>query len=131
MAKEILYRGKTLVELQKLPLEEFISLATSRARRSLKRGFPPQQKKLIEKIKKVKAGVYKKQIKTHCRDMIVIPDMLGLTISVYQGKEFTPVTINEEMLGHYLGEFTQTRVKVKHSAPGIGATKSSASVSVK
>ena len=131
MAKEIFYRGKTLEELHKIPIEEFISLATSRARRSLKRGFTPQQKKLIEKIKKAKVGIYKKQIKTHCRDMIIIPDMLGLTISVYQGKEFTPVIINEEMLGHYLGEFTQTRTKVKHSAPGIGATKSSASVSVK
>ena len=63
--------------------------------------------------------------------MIIVPDMLGLTILVYQGKEFFPVSVSEEMLGHYLGEFAQTRVKVKHSAPGIGATKSSASVSVK
>nr|AQS32010.1 hypothetical protein [uncultured archaeon]AQS32305.1 hypothetical protein [uncultured archaeon] len=131
MAKEILYRGKSIEDLKKISIEEFILLSTSRARRSLKRGFTPSQKKLIEKIKKAKSGVYKKQIKTHCRDIIIIPDMLGLTISVYQGKEFTPVTITEEMLGHYLGEFTQTRVKVKHSAPGIGATKSSASVSVK
>lgn len=131
MAKEILYRGKTIEELKNLSVESFISLATARQRRSLKRGFTEPQKKLLEKIKKSKLGVYKKQIKTHCRDMVVIPDMIGLNILVYQGKEFTPVSITEEMLGHYLGEFTQTRVKVKHSAPGIGATKSSASVSVK
>ena len=131
MVKEILYRGKNLEQLTKISLEEFMILANSRQRRSIKRGFTPAQKKLLEKIKKSKSGVYKKQIKTHCRDMVIIPDMLGLTISVYQGKEFIPVLITEEMLGHYLGEFTLTRVKVKHSAPGIGATKSSASVSVK
>jgi len=131
MAKEILYKGKNIEDLKNLSLESFITLVNSRQRRSLKRGFTPAQKKLLDKIKKVKLGSFKKQIKTHCRDMVIVPDMLGLTILVYQGKEFFPVSISEEMLGHYLGEFAQTRVKVKHSAPGIGATKSSASVSVK
>jgi len=131
MAKEILYKGKNIEDLKNLSLESFITLVNSRQRRSLKRGFTPAQKKLLDKIKKAKSGSFKKQIKTHCRDMIIVPDMLGLTILVYQGKEFFPVSVSEEMLGHYLGEFAQTRVKVKHSAPGIGATKSSASVSVK
>ena len=131
MVKEILYKGKNIEDLKNLSLESFITLVNSRQRRSLKRGFTPAQKKLLDKIKKVKLGSFKKQIKTHCRDMVIVPDMLGLTILVYQGKEFFPVSISEEMLGHYLGEFAQTRVKVKHSAPGIGATKSSASVSVK
>ena len=131
MVKEILYKGKNIEDLKNLSLESFITLVNARQRRSLKRGFTPAQKKLLDKIKKVKLGSFKKQIKTHCRDMVIVPDMLGLTILVYQGKEFFPVSISEEMLGHYLGEFAQTRVKVKHSAPGIGATKSSASVSVK
>jgi len=131
MVKEILYKGKNIEDLKNLSLESFITLVNARQRRSLKRGFTPAQKKLLDKIKKVKSGSFKKQIKTHCRDMIIVPDMLGLTILVYQGKQFFPVSVSEEMLGHYLGEFAQTRVKVKHSAPGIGATKSSASVSVK
>ncbi|MBS3146154.1 30S ribosomal protein S19 [Candidatus Woesearchaeota archaeon] len=131
MAKEILFYGKNIEELKKLSIESFMELINSRQRRSLKRGFTPAQKSLLEKIRKHNSGMSKKQIKTHCRDMVILPEMLGLTILVHQGKEFSPVTIIEEMLGHYLGEFTQTRVKVKHSAPGIGATKSSASVSVK
>jgi len=63
--------------------------------------------------------------------MIVLPEMLGKLIRVYNGKEYVPVAIEPEMLGHRLGEFTQTRKKVTHSAPGIGATKSSASLSVR
>ena len=73
----------------------------------------------------------KKDLKTHCRDMIVIPDMVGRTLKIHNGKEFTIVKIAEDMLGHRLGEFTQTRKKVSHSAPGIGATRSSASLSVR
>jgi len=63
--------------------------------------------------------------------MIVLPEMVGMVIKIYNGKEFTPVTIIEEMIGHYFGEFALTRKKVEHSAPGIGATRSSASLSVK
>ena len=85
----------------------------------------------MKKISATKAGNYKKTIKTHCRDMIVIPEMLGLKILIYNGKAFSPVLIDIEMLGHYLGEFSNTRSNVKHSAPGIGATRSSAYQSVK
>ncbi|HLC73644.1 MAG TPA: ribosomal protein S19 family protein, partial [Candidatus Nanoarchaeia archaeon] len=77
MAKEILYKGKNIEDLKNLSLESFITLVNSRQRRSLKRGFTPAQKKLLDKIKKAKSGSFKKQIKTHCRDMIIVPDMLG------------------------------------------------------
>ena len=127
MAKrEFAYRGKTLAELQKLSHKEFGELIPSRQRRSLKRGLTEQQKKVIEKLRKGRQN-----IKTHCRDLIILPEMVNSIIRIHNGKEFVPVTIMPEMLGHYLGEFVLTRRKVQHHAPGIGATRSSASLSVK
>lgn len=132
MAKEFTFRGKTLEELEKMSLKEFANLLTTRGKRTLlrylNRGFDSQYKSLIEKVKKTKQGTYSKPIKTHCRDMIVIPNMVGTIIHIYSGKIFNAVTIVPEMLGHYLGEFSMTRQKVEHSAPGVGATKSSAGV---
>ena len=129
--KEFTYKGKTLLELQAMSLNDFMTLVPSRARRSLKRGLTDPQKKLLEKIKKFKAGKIKKQVKTQVRDIIVLPEMVGILMHVHRGDKFVPVNITEEMIGHYLGEFTYNRTKVQHSAPGIGATKSSAAVSVK
>lgn len=125
------YRGKTVEELQKMDLKEFANLVPARQRRSLLRGFTDAQKKLLVKIKKAKEGKYSKVIRTHCRDIVIIPQMIGLKILVHKGKEFVPVVILEDMVGHYLGEMTLTRQKVMHSAPGVGATKSSAAFSVK
>ncbi len=125
MAKEIMFKGKTEKDFKNMNLNEYILITNSKQRRSLKRGFTEEQKRFLEKIKKFKLGNNKKIIKTHCRDMTVIPEMLGLMIHVYNGKEFSPVNITVEMLGHYLGEFAMTRRKVQHSAPGLGATKSS------
>ena len=124
--KEFTYKGKTLDDLKKLSLKELMLLLPSRQRRTLKRGFTDAQKKLLKRIRGKKGDV-----KTQCRDIIVLPEMVGTTIRVYSGKEFFPVLIQDEMIGHYLGEFVMTRKKVEHSAPGIGATKSSASLSVK
>lgn len=124
--KEFTFKGKTIEELKKLSLSEFSQLLTARQRRTIKRGFTDQQKILLNKLRSDK-----KNIETHCRDMIILPEMAGKTIKVYQGKEFVPVAIDEEKIGHYLGEFILTRKKVTHSAPGIGATRSSASLSVK
>lgn len=129
--KEFSYRGKTLEELQAMPLNELIVLLPSRARRSLKRGFTGAQKKLLLKIKKIKTKSGRNIVKTHCRNMIVLPEMVGLVMGIHQGKEFVSVEIMPEMIGHYLGEFALTRRRVEHSAPGIGATKSSAALSVK
>ncbi len=131
MVKEFTFYGKSLEEVKKLSLKEFIQLAPARARRSLKRGFTAQQKILLEKVKKAKQGNYKKPIRTHVRDIIILPELLDLTIHVHNGKEFVPITIVPEMLGLYLGELTTNRKKVQHSAPGIGATKSSSAISVR
>ncbi len=124
--KEFTFYGKKLEELKKLSSKEFIELIPAKKRRSLKRGFTGQQESLMKRIKKGD-----KNIKTHCREMVILPAMLDLTIMVYNGKQFVPVRIQPEMLGHRLGEFALTRSNVSHSAPGIGATRSSANLSVK
>lgn len=129
--KQFTFKGKTIEELKTIDLKEFIELIPSRPKRSLKRGFTDNQKKLLEKVKKAKQGTYKKPIKTHARDMIVIPELLDQTIHVHIGKEFVPIKIIPEMLGKFLGELTLTRKRVEHSAPGVGATKSSAAITAK
>ena len=129
--QEFRYKGKTLDELKRMELKEFMSLIPSRERRSLKRGFTEQQKILLKKIDLTLAGKYKKLIKTHCRDMIITPKMVGLTIYVHKGNGFDPIKIEPESIGFRLGYFVLTRKRVEHSSPGVGATKSSASASVK
>lgn len=123
--KKFTYQGKTLPELHDLGLTELAVLMPSDARRKVKR-LGEKEQKLIEKIK-----TSKKPVKTHLRNMIVLPFMVGKTILVHSGKTFQQVIIIEEMIGHRLGEFVFTRNRVAHSAPGIGATRSSASMSVK
>ena len=124
--KEFIYRGKTLNELKEMAQSDFIKLLPARQRRSLKRGIGDEQKKVLKKIK-----MNDKNIKTHLRDMLVIPEMVGHMIKIYNGKDFVTIQIQEEMIGHYLGEFALTRKKVAHNAPGVGATKSSAAISVR
>ncbi len=118
--KEFTYRGKTLEELKQLNIREFAKYLKSRERRYTLRNFQE-----IERfIKRVKEKAEKnKKIKTHKRDLIITPELLGMNIQVHNGKEFVPVEIVGEMLGHKLGEFALTRSKVAHSKAGIGATK--------
>ncbi len=120
--KEFKYRGLSLEELQKLSLQELLPLLPSRVRRSLERGFTVRQNKLYNDIQNANKG---DTIRTHCRSMVVLPNFVGHTIFVYNGKEFQRVDITENMIGHYLGEFALTRQKVKHTGPGVGATRSS------
>ena len=70
-------------------------------------------------------------VRTHCRDMVILPEMVDLTIAVHNGKEFQRIKIIPQMIGHVLGEFAITMKQVKHGNPGIGATKSSAYVPLK
>lgn len=124
--KEFTYHGKSLEELKEMSLDDFAVLVPSRQRRTIKRGFSDQQKILLNNMK---IGV--NDIKTHCRNMVILPEMVGKALRVHNGKEFVQVNVEIDMLGHYLGEFAVTRKKISHSAPGIGATKSSSSLSVK
>src|SRR3989344_4683516 len=97
--KKFTYRGKTIEELQKLSLKEFMELIPARERRTLKRGMTEQQKIALENITK------RDNIKTHCREMIIIPQMVGKTVHIYNGKAFEKTFILEDMMGHRLGEF--------------------------
>lgn len=124
--KEFVYRGRKLGELKSLSIKEIAELLPARARRSLKRGLKDEHKIILKKIKKGDTN-----LKTHCRDMIILPEMVDSVIKIYNGKEYATVNIQPEMIGHYLGEFAPTRKNVSHSAPGIGATRSSANISVK
>ncbi len=126
MKKEFIFRGKSLEELQQMSITEFAQMLNARQRRSLTRGMSEQHKTLLKKVNK-----QDKNIRTHCRDMVILPQMVDATIRIYSGKEFIPVIILPEMIGHYLGEFVLPRKKVEHHAPGIGATRSSASLSVR
>jgi len=127
MAKKFTYRGKEWEEISSMSLQEFRSILPSKYRRSLKRGFTENQKKLLLKI----ISNPKKFHRTMNRQMVIIPEMVGVKIGVHNGKEYVTVEVIPEMIGHRLGEFAQTRRKVEHSAPGFGATKSSKYVPLK
>jgi small subunit ribosomal protein S19 len=132
--KKFLYRGKNLEELKKMSMKEFIDLVPSRQRRSLIRGMPRRQKKMLKKLKKAKKAVKDGRevvIRTHNRDMVIFPEFIGLTFGVHNGLQFIPVMISPEHIGHYLGEFAPTCKQVKHGNPGVGATKSSQFVPLK
>lgn len=126
MAKKVFkYKGKTEEELKKMGMKEFMELLPANLRRSLARGFTEDQKALLRKLKK------KDEVRTHCRDLVILPEMIGKTIQVHNGKSFNKVQIGPEKLGYKLGDFSLTRGQVKHNSPGVGATRSSANVSVK
>jgi small subunit ribosomal protein S19 len=130
MSSKFTYRGYTLERLLEVPMDEFIKLLPTRQRRSLLRGLSEEKRKLLEKIRELKSGK-RSMVRTRIRDMIILPEMVGATIHVYNGKEFVPVTITEEMIGHYLGEFAPTCKKVEHGEPGLRATRSSMYVPLK
>lgn len=112
-------------------MESLLALLPSRQRRSLNRGLTEEKKKLIADSRKLAEGTHSKAIKTHARDMIILPLMVGLTIHIHSGKEFVPLEIKPEMLGHYLGEYASTNKKVVHGTPGIGSSRSSLYVPLK
>ena len=106
MAREIKIKGRKAEDIKGLNTEDFHKIIGSRERRTLKRGMTPRQKKLLEQIKKSPPDKFHK---THERDMVIMP----------------------EMIGHRLGEFSLTRRRVKHSDPGAGATRGSKHVPLK
>ena len=132
--KEFLYRGHSNEELQGMSMDEFIKLLPSRQRRSLQRGLNQTQRTLLENIRVAKRSAQEGQkasVKTHARDMVVLPEMVGVTLLIHNGKEFNPVDVEPEMMGHYLGEFAITNKPVRHGSPGIGASRSSMYVPLK
>ncbi|MGY8702381.1 MAG: 30S ribosomal protein S19 [Candidatus Poseidoniales archaeon] len=134
--KEFLYRGYTVEQLQALPLYpteddvdviSVVGLLSARARRSFSRGISGENEHFRLRVKHADGKV----IRTHRRDMVILPEFVGQTIAVHNGRGFSEIEIRPEMIGHYLGEFGLTRRNVAHSGPGVGATKSSKHVALK
>ncbi|WP_129112955.1 30S ribosomal protein S19 [Halegenticoccus tardaugens] len=129
---EFTYRGHTLDELQDMELDEVAELLPARQRRTIKRGLTVEHEKLLEKIEgKTEEETANDPVRTHLRDMPVLPSFVDLTFAVYTGQEFERVKVQPEMIGHYLGEFQLTRTSVEHGQAGIGATRSSKFVPLK
>jgi len=134
MPKEFSFRGHSLVSLQSKSMDDFITLLPSRQRRSLQRGLTPEQRILLEKMREAQEASKKGKevtVKTHVRDMIILPEMVGSKVHVHNGKEFVAIEIKAEMIGHYIGEFAITNKPVRHGTPGIGASRSSMYVPLK
>jgi len=128
MVKEFTYHGLSKEELDNIPNEKLFKLVTARVRRSLTRGINDDKRKLMEEMKDKNN---KNPIKTHLRDVIILPYMVGVTVHIFSGKEFVPITITLQMVGHYLGEYVITNKRVNHGAPGVGASRSSLYVPLK
>ena len=126
MVKEFTYHGLSKEELDNISNEKLFKLFTARVRRSLTRGINDDKRKVMKDIKD-----NKNPIRTHLRDIIILPYMIGTTIHVFSGKEFVPVIIAVQMVGHYLGEYVITNKRVNHGAPGVGASRSSLYVPLK
>ena len=134
--KEFLWRGYTMEQLVEMPLYPpeddmeapcIATLMPSRAKRSLSRGLSPECQKFLESVRSNNG----KTVKTHCRGMYILPEMVGTTVGIHNGKDFVNVEIAPEMIGHALGEFAHTRKSVTHTGPGVGATRSSQHVALK
>ncbi|ELZ67019.1 30S ribosomal protein S19 [Haloferax sp. Atlit-10N] len=129
---EFTYRGYTLDELQDMELDEVTELLPARQRRTITRGLSAEHEKLLAKAQdKTEEETANTPIRTHLRDMPILPEFVGLTFAVYTGQEFERTQIQPEMIGHYLGEFQLTRSSVEHGQAGIGATRSSKFVPLK
>merc|ERR1712156_427450 len=133
--RKFTYRGVDLDQLLDMNNEQLMELFPCRVRRKISRGLKRKPMALIKKLRKKKkeCPVNEKPdvVKTHLRDMIIVPEMTGSVVGVYNGKTFNQVEIKPEMIGHYLGEFSITYKPVKHGRPGIGATHSSRFIPLK
>ncbi len=123
--EEFLYRGRKVADLAKMSIDELAGLLPARQRRSIKRGLVKENKNLVTSLKN------KDSVRTHIRNMIIMPDMVGKNLEIYNGKSFEKVEVMPEMIGHFFGEFALTRGRVQHGAAGVGATRSSKYVPLK
>ncbi len=121
-SKEVFYRGQSFESLKKLAVREVAQYLPSRSRRSVLRNFQAHEKFIQHCEQQI---LQKKKIRTHLRDLVIMPRMVSMTIGIYNGKSFNDVLISPAMIGHRLGEFALTRTKVMHGTAGIGATKGS------
>lgn len=124
--EEFTYRGFRIDDLRKMGMSELLPVMPARARRKVTRGLTRGEENLLSRFRSGDA-----KIRTHLRDMIIMPEMIGKEVEIYNGKEFMKVELQPESVFHYLGEFALTRRKVTHGSAGIGATRSSKYVPLK
>uniref|UniRef100_A0A7S0QZU3 40S ribosomal protein S15 n=1 Tax=Pyramimonas obovata TaxID=1411642 RepID=A0A7S0QZU3_9CHLO len=133
--RKFTFRGVDLEALLELPTDKLVELFHARARRRFHRGLKRKPLALIKKLRKAKreapAGEKPDPVRTHLRNMIIVPEMIGSVIAVYNGKTFNQIEVKPEMVSHYLGEFSVSYKPVKHGRPGIGATHSSRFIPLK
>ncbi|CAH1252734.1 40S ribosomal protein S15-like [Branchiostoma floridae] len=129
------YRGVDLDQLLDMSSEQLMEMMKARPRRRFSRGLKRKHLALIKKLRKAKkecpALEKPEVVKTHLRNTVIVPEMIGSIVAVYNGKTFNQVEVKPEMIGHYLGEFSITYKPVKHGRPGIGATHSSRFIPLK
>lgn len=129
---EFTYRGHTMDELQEMSVDEVAELLPARQRRTVERGLSTEHRKLLERAREADPEeTAADPIRTHLRDMPILPEMVERTFAVHNGESFERVEVKPEMIGHYLGEFQLTRQQVEHGQAGIGATRSSKFVPLK
>lgn len=112
------YRGHELDALLDMSTEDFMKIVHARARRRFSRGLKRKPMGLIKKLRKAKkeapANEKPAVVRTHLRDMLVVPEMCGSQIGIYNGKVFNTVDIRPEMIGHYLGEYPLVKTCLQH-----------------
>ncbi|NCN86398.1 30S ribosomal protein S19 [archaeon] len=111
--KELKFKGKTLEELKTLDVREFAKLLRSRQRRTVLRNFQEHENFVKRANNQLAKG--KRAVRTHNRTLIIVPGLIGIKLQIYNGKDFVPVEITMEMLGHKFGEFAPTRVRARHN----------------
>ncbi|WZZ77213.1 hypothetical protein YC2023_097785 [Brassica napus] len=133
--KKFAFKGVDLDALLDMSTDDLVKLFPSRIRRRFSRGLTRKPMALIKKLRKAKReapqGEKPEPVRTHLRNMIIVPEMIGSIIGVYNGKTFNQVEIKPEMIGHYLAEFSISYKPVKHGRPGVGATHSSRFIPLK
>ncbi|XP_044320290.1 40S ribosomal protein S15-like [Triticum aestivum] len=129
------YRGFDLDAVLDMSADNLIQVLPARAHRRFYRGFKRNSLMLNRRLRKARmgapAGEKPGAVKTHLRNMIIMPEMVGSQIAVYNGKTFNQIEIKPEMIGHHLAEFSISYKPVKHGRPGIGATHSSRFIPLK
>ena len=111
MKKEFTYRGFTMEELNQMPMwpeeedqDYIVGLLPSRVRRSLGRGMSTENEHFLARVQRSGS----KTVRTHRRDMPILPQFVGRRIAIHNGQHFVEVEVKPEMIGHYLGEFAAT-----------------------
>ncbi|KAI1731163.1 ribosomal protein s19 domain-containing protein [Ditylenchus destructor] len=133
--RKFVFRGVELDQLLDMDMPQFAKMLHARPRRRLNRGLQRKHKSLLARLKKAKLNCQELMkpdcVKTHLRDMIILPEMVGCVVGIHNGRTYNQVEIRAEMIGYYLGEFSITYKPVKHGRPGIGATHSSRFIPLK